>query len=113
MSQVRGYHSVAGYLFVYTEMEGAASVAGRPLGSRPRQDGGLHVPHSSQQLGHYGCLEKEAVDTAVDQCLYTTSGYCHQASVPFGRDRQRSKAETIMEGPFLGTRRCREPRVST
>ena len=30
-----GTHSAAGYLFVYTEMEGVASVAGRPLGSLP------------------------------------------------------------------------------
>ena len=62
-------------------------------GQSPRQDGGLHVPHSSQQLGHYGCLEKEAGDTAVDWCPYTTSGYCRQASVPFGRGGERAEEQ--------------------
>lgn len=30
-----GTHSTAGYLFVYTEMDGVASMAGRPPGSLP------------------------------------------------------------------------------
>lgn len=40
-----------------------------------QQEGSLHVLHGSEHLGHCGCLEKEAGDTAEDRSPYTTSGY--------------------------------------
>ena len=115
MSQVRGCQSIAGCLFVYTEMEGAASVAGRPPGSPPGRTAACMCPIAPSSWGTMAVWKRKQgtllwTGVRIPPLVTAARLVCPLAGAGRG---QRSKAETRMEGPLLGTRRCREPRGST